>query len=61
MVINKMIIADRVRLKNEGLSPRIWRKKIKRTIATIMMAMNTKESVTMALFLTILLKAVTIA
>ena len=61
MVINKMIIADRVRLKNEGLSLRIWRKKIKRAIATIMMAMNTKESVTMALFLTILLKAVTIA
>ena len=61
MVINKMIIADRVRLKNEGLSPRIRRKKIKRAIATIMMAMNTKESVTMALFLTILLKAVTIA
>ncbi|MDD6019063.1 MAG: hypothetical protein PUD26_07190 [bacterium] len=61
MVINKMIIADRVRLKNEGLSPRIWRKKIKSAIATIMMAMNTKESVTMALFLTILLKAVTIA
>ena len=45
MVINKMIIAERVRLKNEGLSPRIWRKKIKRAIATIMMAMNTKESV----------------
>lgn len=61
MVINKMIIADRVRLKNEGLSPRIWRTKIKSAIATIMMAMNTKESVTMALFLTILLKAVTIA
>ena len=61
MVINKMIIADRVKLKNEGLSPRIWRKKIKSAIATIMMAMNTKESVTMALFLTILLKAVTIA
>lgn len=61
MVINKMIIADRVRLKNEGLSPRIWRKKIKSAIATIMMAMNTKESVTKALFLTILLKAVTIA
>ena len=61
MVINNMIIADRVRLKNEGLSPRIWRKKIKSAIATIMMAMNTKESVTMALFLTILLKAVTIA
>lgn len=61
MVINKMIIADRVRLKNEGLSPRIWRKKIKSAIATIMMAMNTKESVTTALFLTILLKAVTIA
>ena len=61
MVINKMIIADRVRLKHEGLSPRIWRKKIKSAIATIMMAMNTKESVTMALFLTILLKAVTIA
>ena len=61
MVINKMIIADRVRLKNEVLSPRIWRKKIKSAIATIMMAMNTKESVTMALFLTILLKAVTIA
>ena len=56
-----MIIADRVRLKNEGLSPRIWRKKIKSAIATIMMAMNTKESVTKALFLTILLKAVTIA
>lgn len=61
MVINKMIIADRVRLKNEGLSPRIWRKKIKSAIATIMMAMNTKESVNKALFLTILLKAVTIA
>ena len=61
MVINNMIIADRVRLKNEGLSPRIWRKKIKSAIATIMMAMNTKESVTKALFLTILLKAVTIA
>lgn len=61
MVINKMIIADRVRLKNEGLSPRNWRKKIKSAIATIMMAMNTNESVTMALFLTILLKAVTIA
>ena len=61
MVINKMIIADRLRLKNEGLSPRIWRKKIKSAIATIMMAMNTKESVTKALFLTILLKAVTIA
>ena len=61
MVINKMIIADRVRLKNEGLSQRIWRKKIKRALATIMMAMNTKDSVTMALFLTILLKAVTIA
>ena len=61
MVINKMIIADRARLKNEGLSPRIWRKKIKSAIATIMMAMNTKESVIKALFLTILLKAVTIA
>ena len=61
MVIDKVIIADRVRVENEGLSPRIWRKKIKSAIATIMMAMNTKESVTMALFLTILLKAVTIA
>ena len=61
MVINKMIIADRVRLKNEGLSPRIWRKKIKRAIATIMMAINTIESEITALFLTILLKAVTIA
>ena len=60
MVINKMIIADRVRLKNEGLSPRIWRKKIKSAIATIMMAMNTKESVTMALFLIVFLKAITI-
>lgn len=60
MVINKMIIADRVRLKNEGLSPRIWRKKIKRAIATTMMAINTIESEITALFLIVFLKAITI-
>ena len=60
MVINKMIIADRVRLKSEGFSPRICRKKIKSAIATTMMAINTIESVITALFLIVFLKAITI-